>query len=281
MLESNLRTDNAFLTLTYSDENLPRLDSSSGTMSNTTALPTLNPKHLQDWLKRFRKAIEPSRIRYYAVGEYGDETERPHYHVAVFGYPSCLRGGTKRKYALSGPLQWSICCPTCRLVGETWGLGDVHLGNLVTESAQYLAGYVTKKMTSKYDDRLYGRHPEFARMSLRPGIGADFVHEVASSLLEFNLEESQADVPSALRHGSRLMPLGRYLRSRLRSTVGKSPNAPESTLQEIEAELYPLRIAAKTDPSATTLKQQIIKAADQQVRNIEAKQRIHRKVRTI
>lgn len=89
-------------------------------------------------------------------------------------------------------------------------------------------------MTGRDDDRLNGRHPEFARMSLRPGIGADFVPLVAGQLYHLYVQgysfldftDSQGDVPSALRHGSRLLPLGRYLRRRLRKEVGLDEKAP-------------------------------------------------------
>lgn len=270
MLESHLHSDNSFVTLTYAPENL--------VYSESTTLSTLVPKHPQDWLKRFRKSIEPLKIRYYLVGEYGDETQRPHYHVALFGHPTCLRGRTLRNPAdrTQRPL-WQQCCPVCHLVGNTWTHGDVDLGTLATDSAQYLAGYVTKKMTSKHDDRLYGRHPEFARMSLKPGIGADFMHEVASTLMQFNLEESEDDVPSSLRHGNRIMPLGRYLRGHLRTLVGKEKNAPQSTLDAIKNELQDLRLAARSDNANPSFKRKIIEAGDQKVRQIEAKLKIHKK----
>lgn len=83
-------------------------------------------------------------------------------------------------------------------------------------------------MTSKDDVRLYGRHPEFARMSLKPGIGADFMHEVASSHMEFNLASREVDVPSTLRHGGRMLPLGPYLTRKLRTYVGMDPRNPLS-----------------------------------------------------
>lgn len=95
-------------------------------------------------------------------------------------------------------------------------------------------------MTSYDDPRLFGRHPEFARMSNRPGLGASAMHEVASQLMTFNLDTSQADVPSALQHGGRALPLGRYLRRKLRTLVGKEPNAPESTLVAAKAALLVL-----------------------------------------
>ena len=162
MLEANLNTENAFVTLTYSDQTLPL---------TSQKLPTLDRKDLDDWLKRFRSTISPLKIRFYGVGEYGDETQRPHYHVALFGYPPC-------KYGMSRYRHYVNCCPNCDLIRDTWKKGNIFLGTLETESAQYIAGYVTKKMTSKSDPRLEGRKPEFAAMSRKPGIGADFMHAI-------------------------------------------------------------------------------------------------------
>ena len=45
-----------FLTLTYNDKNLP--DDHS-----------LNKEHFKDFLKRFRRCIHPTKIRYYMCGE--------------------------------------------------------------------------------------------------------------------------------------------------------------------------------------------------------------------
>lgn len=115
-------------------------------------------------------------------------------------------------------------------------------------------------MTRNDHPDLQGRHQEFARMSNRPGIGADFMHEVASTLLQFNLDQSEADVPSALRHGSRMLPLGRYLKRRLRELIGKEANAPQALLESLAAEMLPLRIAAKTDKDAPSLKHQVLQA---------------------
>lgn len=66
------------------------------------------------------------------------------------------------------------------------------------------------------------------------------MHEVASELLRLNLEQSQPDVPSVLQHGNRKLPLGRYLRGRLRTLVGRDAKAPEATIEEIKETLRPL-----------------------------------------
>lgn len=147
MLEAYKHPKNSFITLTYEDAELPL----GG---------TLVPKDFQDFLKRLRKAVSPYPIRYFGCGEYGDQTQRPHYHAALFGL---------------GP-------EDAETIDKAWGRGFSFTGDLTHDSAQYVAGYVTKKMTSHLDPRLGGRHPEFARMSLRPGIGAPAVGDIADTL---------------------------------------------------------------------------------------------------
>lgn len=241
-LEAGLYTDNAFITLTYDDEHLPTVIGPP--LPGDTHLPTLDPSHLRNFLKRFRKAIEPHKVRFYAVGEYGDDTERPHFHIALFNYPSCSWGQTRPK---------PYCCAVCDLVRTTWGMGNVYLGTLEDSSMNYVAGYVLKKLTNKHDVRLNGRHPEFSRMSLRPGIGADAMHDVASTVLEFDLVQSQGDVPSALRHGSRILPLGRYLRRTLRTLSTGAPDAPQVSLDFYEEEYKRLQALQMAAPPGTKL----------------------------
>lgn len=259
MLEANLHGDNTFATLTYSDQSLPLL--SSGKSS-------LDLKHAQDWLKRLRAEIAPRRIRYYLVGEYGDQTQRPHYHAALFGYPTCAHINSRYTRARQN------CCSNCDLVRDTWRHGQIVLGTLEAASAGYVAGYVTKKLTSKGDPRLEGRYPEFARMSLRPGIGADFMHEVASTVMQFDLEDAtQGDVPSSLRHGSRTLPLGRYLRKKLRVYVGKEANAPNPK-GVVDPEMLALSQAAKASKDYPSFKSQLVLAKTPNALSLVGKTRI-------
>lgn len=96
-------------------------------------------------------------------------------------------------------------------------------------------------MTDVEDKRLGGREPEFARMSLRPGIGADAALRVAECL---RLYEIAGDCPSALRIGSKILPVGRYLRERIRLAAGISDEVKQATLDEWRKELSELRKAA-------------------------------------
>lgn len=260
MLEAREQKDNAFITLTYDDENLPP----GG---------TLDPAAARNFLKRLRKAFQPQRFRYFLVGEYGEQTERPHYHAALFGVPSCRWGGSRYTKARSS------CCVECDRIRKAWPAGSIFVGDLTAESAAYVAGYVTKKLTSKDDERLHGRYPEFARMSNRPGIGAHFMDDVASSLLEHSSVLDRChDVPSQLCHGGRSWPLGRYLRRRLRERVGRAPDAPKETLEEYKARLHLVRKNVEAELEVSLPMEAALLYSSRGKRlQIEARNRIYKK----
>lgn len=223
MLEAVLHEENSFITLTYNDESLPE--------GNTVV-----PRHLMLFMKRLRKSLDPKKVRFFGVGEYGEKSNRAHYHLALFGYGPCRKTRTERKR--------NSCCEVCDRLQELWPYGTVYVGTIEEGSAEYIARYVCKKMTRPDDERLLGRHPEFTRMSLKPGIGAGFMDEVASTLMEHGLDVLLPDVPAVLGHGKKKRPIGAYLRRQLRRKIGKSEKAPPSTLMEMEEKLRPLREAA-------------------------------------
>lgn len=265
MLEAKLHGDNAFVTLTYSDDEL--------VFTTDTNRATLVPDDLSLFMKRLRKSVEPLRIRFFGVGEYGDVTERPHYHLAIFGFPVCRRGNTSVSRVTGR------CCDVCDLVQSAWGKGIVYIGDLSNNSAQYVAGYVVKKMTAADDMRLDGRVPEFSRMSRRPGIGVDFMHEVASTLLTYNLEDLP-DVPVTLRHGARELPLGRTLRQKLRTYIGRDEKTPEVVLEEMAASMQELYEASRQAPSGfrqQAFKSLALDASDGDREAFEARNRVYSK----
>lgn len=268
MLECTQHDVNSFWTLTYDDAHVPQTNG---------GLLNLVPRHLTIFLKRLRKDYQPLKLRYFGVGEYGTKTERPHYHLALFNYPHCERG-------VSSPNRAGYCCSICERVKGVWGSGQVFGGKLEDDSATYLCGYITKSLTKAEDSRLAGRHPEFSRKSLKPGIGAGFIPEVASTLIEHGLDDLP-DVPTALRHGGKIRPLGRYLTRKLREQIGKEPGAPESVLSQIQEELQPLReMAKKIAPSGLyreTLKTLILDLNEGRYRQLEARQRLYKKRESI
>lgn len=220
MLESLVHERASFVTLTYADENLPE----GGTVI---------PRHLQLFMKRVRKHAGRG-IRFFGVGEYGDLTQRPHYHLALFG----------------------LGRSEADVIGRSWNLGFSYVGDLTLDSAQYIAGYVTKKMTGKDDARLEGRHPEFARMSLRPGIGALAARDVASALQNRHGWDEigrLGDVPNVLKHGRKSLPLGRYMRTKLRAEMNfEVLNEPEEAAIKRSAEMLDVYRTYLTDEEASS-----------------------------
>lgn len=206
LLESAEYGDNAFVTLTYDDDHLP----SDG---------CVDPQEIKNFLKRLKRKDGRS-YRYFAVGEYGGQTNRPHYHLALFDFPTCFRGQTD--------FRRSVCCSRCELVRSAWKNGGVHLGRLEPESAAYLGGYISKRATKEGDPRLHGRSPEFARMSNRPGLGEGFAWELASTILQHDLPA----VPRAILHGTKSWPLGRYIRDKA-SKYSEKPVAPAEVAVEV------------------------------------------------
>lgn len=137
--------DNAdFLTLTYSDENLTYADDDFG---NT--YPVLVKDEFQRFMKRLRKAqklVSDDKLKYYAVGEYGAKTSRPHYHLLLF---SCAP---------------SVVCD----VDSIWKLGRSHRGGVTLDSVDYVVSYIVEK-----EEQRHFVVPPFALMS--KGLGKQYL----------------------------------------------------------------------------------------------------------
>ncbi|WNK13617.1 MAG: replication initiator protein [Microvirus sp.] len=163
--EASLYPSNLFLTLTYDDDHLP-------------ANQSLHYPHFQSFMRKLRKWHRSSffktnpqakpedyiPLRFFMCGEYGEETNRPHYHACVFNLyfddRAVLKRGANTLY-------------TSPTLSKLWTYGNSSIGQLNTQTARYTARYCLKKVTgAKADDHYRGRTPEFARMSLRPGIGS-------------------------------------------------------------------------------------------------------------
>lgn len=79
--------NSCFITLTYSDENVPMaFDPESGEVRQS-----LHRKDFQDWIRRVRDKLrykfgpDYPKLQYFMCGEYGTKTFRPHYHAIIFG----------------------------------------------------------------------------------------------------------------------------------------------------------------------------------------------------
>lgn len=84
-------------------------------------------------------------------------------------------------------------------------------------------------------------------------------------------ELNQADVPDGLKHGGKELPLGRYLRRHLRSMIGRDEKIPQEAFDQMAAELWPLRLAARSSQENPSLKGQILASNVQAFRNFESR----------
>lgn len=248
LLESFKHGDSSFITLTYS--NIPQTNPCRICKAQCYSCRckehsvSLRRQHYRNFLKNLRPLVTSSKIRYFLVGEYGEETQRPHFHAILFGVAPAIAGGLD---GFGG------------LVRKAWAHGHTYVGDATVDSMQYVAGYVTKKMNhaeSKCSEKckhpkLNGREPEFSRMSLRPGIGALAVDDIARAMgTDAGLQQfiESGDVPLSLSVGRKSLPLARYLRRKLREKMGISPDAPKEAIQKYSLEMQVVYQEALKNP---------------------------------
>lgn len=168
--ESQMHSSNSFITLTYADEHLP---------------PDYGV-HVRTWqlfMKKLRKSIQPINVRFFACGEYGEKSLRPHYHALIFGYqfPDLVVFALTRGNKIY----------TSKSLDQLWPYGLATIGNVTYQTAAYVARYVMKKINGDDAKSHYlRRHPitqeihevrkEFCVQSRRPGIGATWFDKYKS-----------------------------------------------------------------------------------------------------
>lgn len=154
--EQNVSDSSHFITLTYDTSNIP---------IDKKGRPVLEKADVQKFLKRLRFAqhcadttrLEQSMargtfnlkrrkpIKYFAVGEYGTRTKRPHYHLVLFN-------------------------ADLELIQDAWQQGHVHYGTVTGGSV----GYTLKYMMKWQDKTQFGDLPrEFSLMS--KGLGINYL----------------------------------------------------------------------------------------------------------
>lgn len=148
-----------FLTLTYDDNHIPENGS-------------LRKSHLQKFFKRVRKELKGKKIKYYACGEYGTKTFRPHYHAIIYGL------GLNSDDKLLIMSKWPYC---------DWNQPSINknsFGLVETYSIQYVAGYIHDKLSGEEEKFMYddtGRENVFKIQSL--GFGKQYCLDNAERIL--------------------------------------------------------------------------------------------------
>lgn len=171
MKEYERAESGSFVTLTY--ENPPI--SPNGFM-------TLKKSDLQKFFKRLRK-LHDTKLKYYAVGEYGSIRKRPHYHIILFN--------AKPEF-----------------VQKAWGLGFVYIGSLTEASVGYTLKYMCKDSTIgkfRRDDR------EREKSFMSKNLGSNYLTE---KMVKWHKDKPIERVYAVLSDGKKIA-LPRYYRNKI------------------------------------------------------------------
>lgn len=188
--EMRLHDKNCFLTLTYDDLHVP--------WSSKTGEQTLQKRDMQLFWKSLRKAYPDVKIRYFCAGEYGDLTNRPHYHSIVFG----LDPDDKE---LIGVSRDGFPYYKSSKLDSVWKRGNVMVADVSFDTCAYVARYVLKKLNGELGKEKYdGIQKEFCCMSRRPGIGSEWLKKYYKDVYPYD------EVVIAERGHSRIVRPPRY-----------------------------------------------------------------------
>lgn len=150
--ELKVSSSACFLTLTYDDEHLPY---------GSDGLPTVVKSDVQLFMKRLRSRVS-NGVRFFAVGEYGSKTFRPHYHILLFNVPP------ERLYS-------SVVC--------SWTYGNPYFGDVNEASIMYTAKYCLGYVQSFSAEQ----ERPFMLCSRRPAIGSRFLDSLQASFIKSSL----------------------------------------------------------------------------------------------
>ncbi len=213
LMEQTQHPETCFLTLTYSDEALPRVYHSE----TDQWIPTLVKSHLQKWIRSARQSISSHglTIRYFAAGEYGTKSGRPHYHLILFGI---------------GPL-WTDHYK------KWWKKGFISAYEATPRSMAYVAKYCLKggmdpemELPEQTLEMPRITTAPFRLMSRKPAIGATFVPSIGRSLATNTghgiLLDPQANLQASVQIGKKRYPLDRTMKTHVDKHLESVYNIP-------------------------------------------------------
>lgn len=207
-----------FVTFTYDDTTIPFTEN---------GLMTLNYEDLKKTWKKLRKYENAHKnnnlkIKYFAVGEYGSKTNRPHYHAILF---NVLNSDN---------------------IVRAWNHGFTHVGTVTPQSIGYTLKYAVKRVGKEWwkpnadDDRL------LEKSCISKALGINFITEAMKRYYNNNLEKGV--IIDGITY-----PLPRYYRDKILTKNQKRiRNALLSDLQQERydkksAPEYPEKVKYLTD----------------------------------
>lgn len=191
--EQKVSSSSYFLTLTYDEQNVPLTEGD---------IPSLYYPDYQKFTKRLRKH-DKSKIKYYAIGEYGSETKRPHYHSIIFNIRDINN------------------------IYKSWDGGHIRIDECNVKTMAYVAKYVQKQ--TKFTDRNDPRVREKALMS--KGLGKSYLTPQMQSYLRKHKQ------PYLTHQGGDKIALPRYYKEKVFNQQEKN-EVNQNALQHIQNQDY-------------------------------------------
>lgn len=203
LLEELKQTISAFfVTLTYNEKNIPdnqslkKKELQNFIKALRTAIQTDYPSGSQ-WLKQSDKTQKWSpKLRYFACGEYGGKTKRPHYHAILYDIPT--------DYIQPDPIYNNSYSPKLEKI---WNKGQIQIGNVERASAHYMTKH---HMFPLSEETLTDKQEKpFSIMSRRPGIGNKYITDEIKNYYH-STKNSFITLPGGIKQ-----PLGRYYKDKI------------------------------------------------------------------
>lgn len=183
-IEAKEYAENYFVTLTYDEEHVPLSDYFDNETGEQFHMNTLCKRDFQLFMKRLRKRGNDG-IRFFACGEYGSTTMRPHYHAILF---NLHLDDLEKLYEKDNMIYYRSA-----FLESVWKKGFVIVTNMTWETCAYVARYVCKKSkndeSERYLNKFYEDHnieKEFILMSRKPGIGRKFYDDNKDEIYEYD-----------------------------------------------------------------------------------------------
>lgn len=164
----------SFIRLSYNDANLPVIYNGElkrlGELVQNGKVPTnfdmtLLKTDFQNFMKRVRQDIarkyDQRKIKYMYCGEYGDEGNRPHYHIVLFGV---------------SPLEAKV------IIGKQWNFGFIDYKPLESGAIRYISDYMFNDVFGELREQKYtskGIEPPFLHRS--KNIGTHYLKQFEDS----------------------------------------------------------------------------------------------------
>lgn len=184
------------VTFTYDNDHIPEYG-------------LLNKKHFQAFMKRIRESGYRKQLKYFVRGEYGDHSQRPHYHAIMYNL--------KKEHANKPDF-----------IEKHWKNGMIHLAPLNMATIYYTLKYLTKDKIFDLGD-VPREHYEFTMMS--KGIGLNYLTPAMRNYLTQNMTAA-ATLPGGIK-----TPLPRYFKEKVFTPAERSVISIEGLKEAEKREL--------------------------------------------